>query len=130
MTPLKQRVALAEFAGWKVELYHPDSKYAPYSLLNPAGEVVIDGASVEDCWEQHHRYPDYLNDLNALHEVWLKLDRKQRISFIQDLRFTVVDAGGHAASSNEDIIACCENATAPQRAEALLRTIGKWSDDL
>lgn len=74
----------------------------------------------------HENAPDYYHSLDAMREAWQTLNRKQRVEFSKHLRGVVVNAGGHAASFDWDIVACVENATAPQRAEAFLRTIGKW----
>lgn len=64
--------------------------------------------------------PDYLNDLNAMHEaekVLLRIDGrwKNHVTYMNHLRIVV---------GCEDIFC----ATAAQRAEALLRTLGKWED--
>lgn len=60
--------------------------------------------------------PFYCDDLNAMHEAELRLTEKQREQYenrLQDDRY----------DSFEWV-----PATAAQRAEALLRTIGKWTD--
>lgn len=63
--------------------------------------------------------PDYLNDLNAMHEAELKLDQGQRTRYIFTLQTML---GGMQFGENYF-------ATAAQRSEALLRTIGKWKDE-
>lgn len=62
--------------------------------------------------------------LYVMHLVWLTLDRKQRVAFSVHLREEVIKSGGHASSFNEDIIACCENATFNQRATAMCKVKG------
>jgi hypothetical protein len=70
--------------------------------------------------------PDYLNDLNAMHEILGKLHRDLRGIFIKNLeKILVRDSVYHAIDMDWE--AC--NATASQRAEAYLRTIGKWTDN-
>jgi hypothetical protein len=59
--------------------------------------------------------PDYLNDLNAIHEAEKVLNNVQRERYRTELVYS------HAG---RDVFA-----TAAQRAEAFLRTIGKWEDD-
>jgi hypothetical protein len=59
--------------------------------------------------------PDYLNDLNAMHEAEKVLNNVQRERYRTELVYS--HAGG-------DVFA-----TSAQRAEAFLRTIGKWEDD-
>ena len=62
--------------------------------------------------------PDYLTDLNAMHEVEKLLTEDQAEKF----RAWLLKLNGY----NHDRVVSC---TAPQRAEALLRTIGEWEDD-
>jgi hypothetical protein len=59
--------------------------------------------------------------LNLCHLVWMTLDRKQRVHYSLYLREIVVNDGGHASSFDEDIVACCENATWQQRVIALCK---------
>lgn len=68
--------------------------------------------------------PDYLNDLNAMHEAEKILDERQSVWYLQKLtQVRFKDGVG-------GMIACMIDkttfATARQRAEAFLRTIGKW----
>ena len=70
--------------------------------------------------------PDYCNDLNAMHEAEETLDLQKAGVFAEQLRVTVyrttrlphVDSGSFAHV----------HATASQRAEAFLKTIGKWEE--
>ena len=104
MTPEKQRVAIAEACGWG---------------LNYDWERPGFGKWWEKTGEQPRRsndLPDYLNDLNAMHEAEKVLSDDPLNRYI--------------------IILCLEvqpepmlyHATAAQRAEAFLRTIGKWEE--
>jgi hypothetical protein len=96
MKPEQQQIAIAEACG----LNHP-----------PAG---IQGA----CWV----YPDYLNDLNAMHEAEKVLTSEQYADdFIYHLGCVFNDNG-------LCIIAKAVHATAAQRAEAFLRTLNLWKD--
>lgn len=111
----KQRIAIAEYCGWTccgcVQELQPHglapwlkvSDYTTAQVLNH--EVPID------------TLPDYLGDLNAMHEVekllgdlgsWALLDYDQELALLTD--------------------SWKWNATAEQKAEAFLRTIGKWED--
>jgi hypothetical protein len=118
MKPEKQRIAIAEACGWK-----PGKCPCGEELCNawktPAG----------DNWEY---VPDYLNDLNDMHEAEKTLNDEQRAKFVMTLHF----------STDGDLTASLENprdralyvfpvlhATAAQRAEAFLRTVGKWEGD-
>lgn len=56
--------------------------------------------------------PDYLNDLNAIHEAEKLIMDESSIIYVEYL----------------GQISCPWHATAAQRAEALLKTIGKWEE--
>jgi hypothetical protein len=99
MTPEQQRIAIAESCGWKTGYRDPEA------------------------W---HPLPDYLNDLNAMHEA-------EQVLFpvkVHDLH------GPDLVKEYGAILQhlCCGHpggairATASQRAEAFLRTIGKWEE--
>lgn len=61
---------------------------------------------------------DYVNDLNAMHEAEKVLTRYQQSVTYSDNLMKIV--GYHTFDS--------AHATAQQRAEAFLRTIGKWEE--
>lgn len=73
--------------------------------------------------------PDYCNDLNAMHEEIMSLEGPIRDhSFRRALAKSV---GVIGFEDWEHSLVCLDkltNATASQRAEAFLRTIGKWKD--
>ena len=108
MTPEAQRIAIAKACGWT--FLKNRIKYQYYNTVTK--EYALD-------------WPDYLNDLNALHDAWEK-----KIAFKHEVpgRFR-----------NELRKKCCRerglfgewdavNATAAQRAEAFLRTLNLWDD--
>lgn len=64
---------------------------------------------------------DFLNDLNAMHEAIMAQDVTTRDRINMQL-FEILDP------RRPFIIDRAVNATAAQRAEAFLRTIGKWKD--
>ena len=99
MKPEKQRIAIAEACGW-----------TEISDWKAAG---INGQHPTEPWTDV--IPDYLNDLNAMHEAEKVLNNVQRERYRTELVYS--HAGG-------DVFA-----TSAQRAEAFLRTIGKWEDD-
>ena len=103
MTPDKQRIAIAEACGIVSEDKWGSLYKTPRGILR-------------DC-------PDYLNDLNAMHEAEKVLpDGHTYWEFIRILD-DIVKHGPHI-----DYVADRASATAAQRAEAFLRTIGKWKD--
>ena len=113
----KQRIAIAEACGNKPHtpgalgvLRWISAEYETGDLGN--GVVYLD------------ELPDYLNDLNAMHEAekvlhgqlnlwWNYMDALENSS----VEFNPLGRGSHI------------HATAEQRAEAFLRTIGKWAID-
>lgn len=107
MSPEDQRIAIAIACGWKdINEREFIRNYLP--LGNPPDSP---GAL--------RPIPDYLNDLNAMHEAEKVLTEKQFNNYYCEL-FEVVKMS--LARPTELIF----NATASQRAEAFLKTIGKW----
>jgi len=107
--PERQRVLIAEWCGWK---YRPLSEYSDKYWFN--GKTTRDEP------------PDYLNDLNAMHEAVSHLSFGQRGYFNAEL-FKCACNGRNLSSAIKEphFIFQTLNATDAQRAEALLRTLGK-----
>ena len=104
MSPEAQRIAIAEACGWT------DIKTGPYDGL-PFGRRKSHQLEV---------IPDYLNDLNAMHEAEKVLENLQEAAF----------RGWLWLAHNQPEFRCrIVHATAAQRAEAFLRTIGKWEEE-
>jgi hypothetical protein len=100
-------IAIAGYCGWK---YERKTTYAP------------DGAY----WESKEaEFPDYCNDLNAMHEAEQALwdrDWSSRATFVDHLSRILNPAHGYHKQDGIDLL----DATARDRAEAFLKTIGKW----
>ena len=97
MTPEQQRIAIAEACGW-TDTQIIDGKY---------GQTDV---------------PNYLNDLNAMHEAEKIIPRQLfHVDYWQKGygRFQQILSG---------LTITPYSATASQRAEAFLRTIGKWEE--
>lgn len=93
MSPQAQRIAIAKACGWKDEIV-----------------------------KAFHGLPDYLNDLNAMHEAEKLLTQwEELVSYHSWLGY----CGGNSTIEVHN----CIHATAAQRAEAFLRTIGKWEEE-
>lgn len=101
MSPEAQRIKIAEACGWT------DAPIIKHPLT---GELYYGQSPV----------PDYLNDLNWMHEVEKVLTRDQWTHYIAEL-------GGTNYSWRECCLRCA-HATAAQRAEAFLRTLNRWSE--
>jgi len=117
MTDDQIRIAIAESCGWRlVEGYYKDGSVAGKSWVRP------DGIGMP--------LPDYPNDLNAMHEAEAAL--KPELFTIYDDRLGAAvygDCGLILPSTGDPYKKLNRwkfHATARQRAEAYLKTIGKW----
>lgn len=111
MSPDKQRIAIAEACGWQNVKREwtgcgggTDGK--DYAGDNPHGGRWF--------------IPDYPNDLNAMHEAEKVLLPKLAHKY----KLALAGLKGFSGNDHDKIW----HATAAQRAEAFLRTIGKWDD--
>lgn len=109
MTPESQQIAIAEACG----LPKPYSMWSGKDRNTPCHSVMVNNGV-----KRGIPIPDYLNDLNAMHEAEQVLPAGQWDRYAQWLR--------ELTSSNRRFLIA--HATAAQRAEAFLRTIGKWED--
>ena len=104
MTPEQQRIAIAEACGW--------TEIEPCTCCDGVsrGYTPTPGA--------HKKHlPNYLNDLNAMHDAEKVLKGGMRSTY--DAELTLI------CSRDYNFI---WESTASQRAEAFLRTIGKWEE--
>lgn len=131
MTPEQQRVAIAEACGWTRSEQHDYDAWADYPATQDCRQRFWTN---EGRLREQRKLPDYVNDLNAMHDAVQRL--RQQVNQFQWLHyqknlFRVVwgrDALSDDRTSNAitwDVI----EATAPQRSEAFLRTIGKWKSE-
>jgi hypothetical protein len=111
MKPEAQRIAIAEACGWggdgkcirDVIKRHDEQTQRAYYQDRPLPKGGV---------------PDYLNDLNAMHEAENTLNvSDEQITYWQNTLQLVCDRHNTITLM----------ATAAQRAEAFLRTIGKWT---
>lgn len=122
MTPEQQRIAIAEACGWKREYTFISQD------IGSLGEE-IQAWIAPDGTTSVVALPDYLNDLNAMHEAEKVLDAMQRAKFAEELAYVVLAVFNNPET--EFVFSRCSlfvfaHATASQRAEAFLRTIGRW----
>ena len=120
MTPESQRIAIAEACGKLTKTYFCEDKSGDRCIGNREGSS---GTYVHDL-------PDYLNDLNAMNEAEKAFigDASSAMTFAMYL----LRINGQSISTEHDDLNCdhawiAAHATAAQRAEAFLRTIGKWT---
>jgi hypothetical protein len=110
MKPEQQRITIAKACGWHGNLNELHMR--PPNVTSEYREV-----------------PDYLNDLNAMHEAEKTLDRNYRMLFRNWLaeickRPGKIPNGVDYSASDWNAV----HATAAERAEAFLRTIHKWEE--
>ena len=111
MTPEAQRIAIAEACGWK--LCRDDNK--TWRTPQQAGRNKELLGKEDGPWNfESAGPPDYLNDLNAMHEA-------EKVKIIG----TEYESD-YCMYLYENAHQCF--ATAPQRAEAFLRTLNLWKD--
>ena len=110
MTPEQQRIAIAEACGWTETEAWLD------------GRRCFERADSNAGWD-FDSLPDYINDLNALHDAESILNADQMVSY--DYHLDRVVGNGRQGLNIEYFL---WSATAAQRAEAFLRTIGKWEE--
>ncbi len=101
MTPENQRIAIAEALGWIFD--HSRKSY------QRQGQWCIE-------------LPNYLNDLNAMHEAEKVLTTPQWFDYLKEL--TAIGCKNKSSTGYQAIDPI--HATAAQRAEAFLRTLGLW----
>lgn len=111
MTPEHQRIAIAEACGWKV---HPKDRFIVIPPNSPHSVQPL------------NTIPDYLNDLNAMHEAekaCILETFEKSLLFRNALHKICCD--GHNYKIEASLI---WHATAAQRAEAFLRTLDLWKE--
>lgn len=106
MKPEKQQIAIAEAMG-EINVRFTESGMCIASTGRD---------NLGEFWGSHG-VPDWLNDLNAMHEVEESMTQQQL-----EVYCNMIHKKNHG-------IYWAIHATAAQRAEAFLRTIGKWEDE-
>lgn len=122
MTQQQINIAIAEWCGWKMKCSEAEAgnwKSKDQWCDDPNG-----------CSTAKTQIPDYLNDLNAMHEVVSNLMDGQLMGYVEQLLCVIhqVDTGYFSRvgwGEASDLI----TATPAQRAEALLRTLNLWRDE-
>lgn len=127
----QQRIAIAEACGWCFQGDIDNGEWFPASSRNFTQEekqaaILCWVRPGSDPW-QTEELPDYLRDLNGMHEAKKALTKEQLHEFSEELG-RVMDRSprrfeGMSWSAHR------ETATASQHAEAFLRTLNLWTDD-
>ena len=132
MTPEKQRIAIAEACGYKII----DSPTAEgfVRLQKPDGNPVcsVGEESRDNIWPAAITWnwiPDYLNDLNAVHEAEKTLDDGVLWrGYLNQLWEVVCPERNQMNGLDAATGLLLVHATAAQRAEAFLKTLSLWCD--
>lgn len=118
MNPEQQRVAIAKVCGW----FAREDKDGFWRAVDASGNMTHElWMSERNVWSAG--IPNYLNDLNAMHEVESILNADQMVSY--DYHLDLMVGNGRQGLNIEYFL---WSATASQRAEAFLRTIGTWEE--
>jgi hypothetical protein len=124
MTPKAQRIAIAEACGWRIE---PSMIQRGYNLITPDGKLWDsfwdNEAKIPVVGDRWMNLPDYLIDLNAMHEAEKVLTRDQCFYYRDEIQKAVLKTSAHCSA---DFVF---GATAAQRAEAFLRTLNLWKEE-
>ncbi len=125
MTPEAQRIAIAEACGW----VRVDQPTETKNVWGSAGRP-----SDKQFWFAYH-LPDYLNDMNAMHkaEITVLSCSSKQGYFCKAICNTVLNdarESGNPIPIQDDVgtVWAIVNSTASQRAEAFLKTIGRWTE--
>lgn len=114
MNPEQQRIKIAEVRGWEV---HPKDRFI---VIPPNSPHSVQPLST---------IPNYLNDLNAMHEAVSSTFRDASIQLEYSRALIQVIKSnsplGKMFFSDFDLV----NATAAQRAEAFLKTLNLWTEE-
>lgn len=136
-----QRIAIAEWMGWqwyRIPHHHIPGDRGPLRCLflpaihdecqPPEWLVRADGTericNTVYLWREG-MVPDYTKDLNAIHNAELKLERPGNGEQVELNRYAECLLRISLAAGNHYTF----QATAAQRAEALLRTLNLWKDE-
>ena len=116
----QQRIAIAEACGWKFQHPSPNNGSPEWSEMK-CNAILCWVRPGGGSW-QLEELPDYLNDLNAMHEAEKVLfqDYSKWELFVSHLR--------SIGFRGDSLCDHCVFATASQRAEAFLKTLNLWTE--
>lgn len=114
MSPERQIIVIAEFCGWKnckhigeYGVYADNPKHPPHA----AARINV---------------PEYIYDLNAMRKAEKMLTDDQFPAYHHNL---LVITQPETPASHVHIFRAFISATAGQKAQALIRALGKWEED-
>lgn len=113
MTDQEINIAISELCGWTCCEPKPQVKDSPFARWAKGDEI-----------REFRNLPDFCHDLNAMREAMLALNCLHRNRFVFEL-MGVLNIRDDQSPEPSDMFEFA-NATARQRAEAFLLTLGKW----
>lgn len=114
-----QRIAILKAWGWY--LVSDDDHPSCWSLRHPTDTTLYPWhRNANECWLDG---PDVLNDLNAMYQAENNTLNDEQLADMAEYIGTDADEDSPAESWRKLL-----KATASQRAEAFLRTLGKWEE--
>ena len=124
MNTQKQQISVAKVCGWTDFRTVPDELQPDIERLEGQNNSIFYSMGFFEV-------PDYISDLNAMHEAEKVLTEAQRKSYAANLYKVVFQVGQYKSETFVDIrfSFILSHATAAQRAEAFLRTLGLWEND-
>jgi hypothetical protein len=124
MSPEAQRIAIAEARGWT-------NIHRRQRWRNPGGqEGELIGNPPPDCATAVLLpIPDFLDDLNAMHDAECVLNQQQQRDYIGRLHYESENKNRRHPMDHLGVDFDVAHTTAVERAEALLRTLDRWYDD-
>ncbi len=112
MNTEKQRLAIAEGCGWKWE----SGTALVHRKGDQCGYVIIEHGRIKSWF----MFPDYIGDLNAMREVEKTVIAPPMVRKYATYLCTICERASPMVP--------VWHASAAQRAESFLRTIGKWEE--
>jgi hypothetical protein len=136
MKPEEQRIAIAKACGWKQLFKGEHDRYLRFS---PPPErkpeykygAYIQGIGHTSILKKEYlvdELPDYLNDLNEIHEAEKTLNRGQKSDFQSYLGEMFPRDSDGDSTGWEGMFSRAIHATASQRSEAVLKCLSLWRD--
>lgn len=114
MSPKQQQIAIAKACNWKQVTW--DNK----------PEEIWEQITPFYCVSAESKLPDYLNDLNAMHQAEKVLTQEQMIDYSRYVGKTITShlPASRAAWMDFKLI----HVTAAQKSKAFLQTLGLWTE--
>lgn len=120
MTDQEINIAIAELCGWKLKRGKLNGDEYHWLTTSPDGKFI---GNLSYFGLMNIGVPNYVADLNAIHEAEMKLKPSQQLYYAQKLH-DLFKGQKHYLHKDYDVL----HTTARQRAVALLQIVGKWKD--